>query len=114
MKLTLQIQLLPSAEQAVALRETLARFNEAANWLAENSADHTALALIKLAAGLAALDPNKDEPEEAVMYVALGCFHHTSAHGKAVSDFEATAFRFNTEQLPDKGQGVKEFWIRKS
>lgn len=37
MKLTLQIQLLPSAEQAVALRETLARFNEAASWLAEKA-----------------------------------------------------------------------------
>ncbi len=34
MKLTLQIQLLPDAEQAIALRETLARFNEAASWLA--------------------------------------------------------------------------------
>lgn len=34
MKLTLQIQLLPDASQAVALRETLARFNEAASWLA--------------------------------------------------------------------------------
>ncbi len=34
MKLTVQIQLLPDAEQVIALRETLARFNEAASWLA--------------------------------------------------------------------------------
>ncbi|MGI9105018.1 MAG: RNA-guided endonuclease InsQ/TnpB family protein [Pyrinomonadaceae bacterium] len=37
MKLTLQIQLLPDTKQAVALRETLARFNEAASWLAEKA-----------------------------------------------------------------------------
>ncbi len=37
MNLTLQIQLLPDALQAVALRETLARFNEAASWLAEKA-----------------------------------------------------------------------------
>lgn len=35
MKLSLQIQLLPDTGQAVALRETLVRFNEAASWLAE-------------------------------------------------------------------------------
>jgi putative transposase len=34
MKLTLQTQLLPDAEQAARLRETVERFNEAANWLA--------------------------------------------------------------------------------
>ena len=34
MKLTVQIQLLPTPNQAQALRETIARFNEAANWLA--------------------------------------------------------------------------------
>lgn len=33
MKLTLQIQLMPDANQSIALRETLARFNEAASWL---------------------------------------------------------------------------------
>lgn len=37
MKLTLQVQLLPDARQAVALRETLARFNEAASWLAKRA-----------------------------------------------------------------------------
>src|SRR5215217_3422688 len=34
MKLTLQIQLLPDAEQSHKLRETLVRFNAAAAWLA--------------------------------------------------------------------------------
>jgi putative transposase len=34
MKLTLQTQLLPDADQAARLRETVERFNEAANWLA--------------------------------------------------------------------------------
>lgn len=37
MKLTLQIQLLPDASQTLALRETLARFNEAASWLAQRA-----------------------------------------------------------------------------
>ena len=35
MKLTLQLQLLPDTTQADALRVTVERFNEAANWLAE-------------------------------------------------------------------------------
>ncbi len=34
MKLALQIQLLPDKEQAVEMRQTVERFNEAANWLA--------------------------------------------------------------------------------
>ena len=34
MKLTLQIQVLPSTDQSAALRATVERFNEAANWLA--------------------------------------------------------------------------------
>jgi IS605 OrfB family transposase len=34
MKLTLQTQLLPGADQAKTLKETVERFNEAANWLA--------------------------------------------------------------------------------
>jgi putative transposase len=34
MKLTLQLQLLPDAEAAARLRETVERFNEAADWLA--------------------------------------------------------------------------------
>jgi putative transposase len=34
MKMTLQVQVLPSAGQSEALRETVERFNEAANWLA--------------------------------------------------------------------------------
>lgn len=37
MKLTLQIQLLPDARPSALLRETLARFNEAASWLAERA-----------------------------------------------------------------------------
>jgi IS605 OrfB family transposase len=38
-KLTLQIQLLPDAEQANALLATVERFNEAADWLAGNAFD---------------------------------------------------------------------------
>ena len=34
MKLTLQIQLHPDKEQAAKMRQTIARFNEAATWLA--------------------------------------------------------------------------------
>jgi IS605 OrfB family transposase len=34
MKLTVQVQLLPDADQAAALRATIVRFNEAANWVA--------------------------------------------------------------------------------
>ena len=34
MELTLQLKLLPTDDQATALRETMARFNEACNWLA--------------------------------------------------------------------------------
>ena len=48
MKLTLQIQLLPDAKQAVALRETLARFNEAASWLAEKAFELRSANKIKL------------------------------------------------------------------
>jgi IS605 OrfB family transposase len=36
-KLTLQTQLLPSKEQAYGLRQTIERFNEAANWLAQEA-----------------------------------------------------------------------------
>ncbi len=48
MKLTLQIQLLPDAKPAVALRETLARFNEAATWLAERAFELRSANKIKL------------------------------------------------------------------
>ena len=37
MKLTLQIQLLPDSETAEKLKVTIERFNEAANWLAQNA-----------------------------------------------------------------------------
>jgi putative transposase len=34
MKLTVQVQLIPDSVQAKALRDTVERFNEAANWVA--------------------------------------------------------------------------------
>ena len=37
MELTLQLKLLPTDEQATALRATMARFNEACNWLASQA-----------------------------------------------------------------------------
>jgi putative transposase len=37
MELTLQLKLLPTDEQATALRETMARFNAACNWLAQHA-----------------------------------------------------------------------------
>jgi putative transposase len=39
-KLTLQTQLLPDKEQAAQLRQTIERFNQAANWLAEKAFEH--------------------------------------------------------------------------
>ena len=37
MELTLQLKLLPTEDQAAALRAVMARFNEACNWLAEQA-----------------------------------------------------------------------------
>ena len=48
MKLTLQIQLLPNAAQSIFLRETLARFNETANWLSVKAFDLRSANKVKL------------------------------------------------------------------
>jgi len=37
MELTLQLKLLPTEDQATALRATMARFNEACTWLAQQA-----------------------------------------------------------------------------
>ncbi len=37
MELTLQLKLLPTADQAIALRAVMARFHEACNWLAQQA-----------------------------------------------------------------------------
>ncbi len=40
MELTLQLKLLPTDDQATALRATMERFNAACNWLAEQAFAH--------------------------------------------------------------------------
>jgi hypothetical protein len=75
------------------------------------SADDTALALIKLASAIAACG-DEDDRTETVLYVTLGCFHRTDAHGKAIDAFTNKGRRFDVSQLPDKGRAVAEFWRR--
>jgi hypothetical protein len=70
------------------------------------SADETALALIRLVAGVAAIFAAEDSqlgPSDVAYFVTLGAFYNTHAHGTAVDRFRDEAMRLDINRLILKG-----------
>ena len=66
------------------------------------SADETALALIRLVAGVAARQ-SCATAQDAVYFVALGAFGNTNTHGEAVDRFCEQGRRLDIGKLAAKG-----------
>lgn len=70
------------------------------------SADETALALIRLVAGVAAAVADKEDkrtPEDVLFCVTLGAFGNTEAYGGALDGFADRALQLDINQLAKKG-----------